>query len=208
MPLKSHGVKHSITGRFHTFPAFFFIHCRIGEMVLTELRQAAPRAGDSPQRFLGWLAQVHHLAPEAVGIAEGPDSDWFWVDLNIQFWIASRMLPEIWWALHRLASPLPREIDLQGFARMLPVPVATCCQKHLINNDKELENTHFIWLGWTGLIMNGCSMMQLIFDDFWFDFFWKNFNHFGEEACGSQCMPNSVACDGLIWHWMLMATVE
>lgn len=43
--------------------------------MLGELRQSAPRTGDTPHRLLGWLAKVHYEAPKAVGIADGENSD-------------------------------------------------------------------------------------------------------------------------------------
>ena len=40
----------------------------MGKLVLEELKAAAPRFGDSPQRFLRWLGRVDNLAPPAVAI--------------------------------------------------------------------------------------------------------------------------------------------
>eukprot|EP00438_Fugacium_kawagutii_P004866 Skav203382 [mRNA] locus=scaffold1379:228580:239126:+ [translate_table: standard] len=50
--------------------------CRtIGECVLGELRQACPRAGDSPARMLAWLSKVHYLSPESVALLQQDEED-------------------------------------------------------------------------------------------------------------------------------------
>ncbi len=54
---------------------FFCLTTRAGELVLAELRQNSPRAGESHGRFVQWLGMVHFVAPEAVGLVKADDDD-------------------------------------------------------------------------------------------------------------------------------------
>ena len=57
------------------FFEYFSLPTRAGELVLAELRQNSPRAGESYHRFVRWLGTVHFVAPEAVGLVKADDDE-------------------------------------------------------------------------------------------------------------------------------------